>query len=114
MVALLTACDRGGFSVTDGPTRQALSGILVVGSVNGVDCAWIEESSGRRVEVFWPDRWRTEFHPLAIYDENGVKAVSGGGAVILSGFFGEVGASLCTTGALFNAEKVISAGARDY
>ena len=90
---------------------QILSGVLVGGSVDGVDCAWIQEPSGRRVEVFWPDRWSIQFDPLAVYDEKGIQVIRAGDAVSLSGYFAEVGASLCSGDALFNAERVVSGGA---
>lgn len=91
VAALLMGCDRRGFRVTDAPPRKTLSGVLVGGSMNGVDCAWVEEPSGRRVEVSWPDRWRTEFEPLAIHDQNGVLVIRGGDAVAIVGYVGEVG-----------------------
>ena len=108
MIGSLIGCDRGGFTLTDAPPRQTLSGVLVGGSSNGTDCAWIEASSGIRTEIFWPDGWRTEFKPLAIFDQNGAQVIHGGEGVTLSGFVAEAGASLCSTGALFNAETVIS------
>lgn len=104
-------CSRDGFPLTDAPTTQVLSGVLVGGSVDGVDCAWIQEPSGRRIEIFWPDRWSLEFDPLAIYDENRAPVISAGDSVSLSGYFAEVGASLCSGDAVFNAERVLSSGA---
>lgn len=112
IAVLVLGCDRGGTTLTEGPTKETLSGLLVGGSMNGIDCAWIEEPSGRPVEVFWPDQWRTEYDPVAVYDQNGIIIAKEGDTVTLSGFFSEVGASLCSTEGLFNAEKVISVSSR--
>lgn len=105
MALVVAACDRGS-TLTDAPPDELLRGVLMSQRVNQQDCAWVVDAAGRRVEVFWPDRWSTGFDPLVVRDEHGRPIANGGDRIVASGYFSEIGASVCPSEALFNVRAI--------
>lgn len=89
-----------------------LSGVLVGRVVGSVTCAWIREPTGRDVEVFWPDRWRVEFQPLAVFDEKGAQVIKAGDVASIVAVFSGAGSSLCPSGVLCDSEHVVAVSER--
>lgn len=95
-----------GFTVSTGPAPATLSGTLRGVGGDGSGCAWVEEATGRRVEVFWPDRWSVEFDPVAVFDSAGRQVAIAGDMLAIEGFFNEVGGSVCNVATTFSARQV--------
>ena len=75
-VALLfvaVGCDSGGTMLSRTPRPATFTGRLQEGvspAPASVECSWLEDASGGRIEVFYPDGWqvcrrrvKTEPHP---------------------------------------------------
>lgn len=105
LVPTIAGCSSG-YTVSTGPAPATLAGTLRGLPGDGSGCAWVEEASGRRVEVFWPDRWSVEFDPVAVYDNAGRQVATSGDMVAIEGFFNEVGASVCNNATTFSAREV--------
>lgn len=69
-------------------------------------CAWLETTAGQSVEVAYPNRWRVEFDPLALFDEAGRQRAKDGDMLVVKGYFQEVGASICQQQRIFVATEV--------
>ena len=67
---------------------------------------WLEEPSGRRVNVFWPDGWDQEFHPLRLLDGTGRVVAGEGDLLTVTGPVDGIGDSICSPGVIFMAENV--------
>ena len=106
LAALATGCVDRGTSLSTGPKVETLTGFLSGKAGSAVSCAWLQDSNGRRVEVFWPDRWSVEFEPVRLLDEQGHEIAQEGDAVSVTGYYNEVGASLCALGTTFSARTV--------
>jgi len=107
--ALAFAGCVGGTTVTTTHTYGAMSGRLVGGLSPGgelVECLWLEEPSGRRVDVFWPDGWDEGFHPLRLLDDRGHVVAREGDELAVSGPTDGIGDSICSPGTTFVAEQV--------
>ena len=92
---MLTACSPPGTTVGEGPKRQEITGEFDGEASGDTGCAWIETDAAERIELLYPNGWRVEFDPPAVYDETGALRVEAGDTVVVYGSFGEVGASLC-------------------
>lgn len=69
-------------------------------------CAWIQTNSGERVEVTYPNGWRIEFEPPALYDDGGRQRAKPGDILTVTGYFADVGASVCRPQRMFEATEV--------
>jgi hypothetical protein len=99
----------GGVTVTSTHQFGAMTGHLVGGlSPDGgeVACMWLEDQTGRRVDVIWPDGWDQAFHPLRLLDDSGQIVAREGDVLTVSGPADGVGDSMCSPGAIFVAEQV--------
>jgi hypothetical protein len=67
---------------------------------------WLEDPSGRRVDVFWPSGWDVGFHPLRLLDDRGQVVAREGDELAVLGPTDGIGDSICSPGAIFLAEQV--------
>jgi hypothetical protein len=109
VVIVVAGCDNGGSLATSSQTQVTFTGRLVGGKSSGadpVDCAWLDDVSGRRVVVFYPDGWDVEFHPVRLVDASGDVIARDGDTVRITGPGGGIGASLCSSESPFVAQTV--------
>lgn len=105
IAAFAAGCDRG-IQITAGPRVEVLTGSLAGDSGGSVGCAWIEDVNGQRVEVFWPDGWSVEFDPVRLFDDRHDLIATAGDEVTVTGYYNQVGGSLCAVGRAFSARSV--------
>jgi hypothetical protein len=99
----------GGMTVTSSQRMGSLTGHLIGGRSPGggdVECMWLEEPSGRRVDIFWPDGWDQDFDPLRLSDGTGRVVASEGDVLTVTGPVDGIGDSICSPGVVFLAETV--------
>lgn len=105
-VTFLAACTPPGVTLSTGPRETSITGRFGGEPRGDAGCAWIETSSGERVEVVYPNGWHVEFDPLALFDETGRKLAEQGDTLVVEGYFNDVGASLCNPQRAFSATRV--------
>ena len=106
IAATLSACAPPGVTVSTGPRETSITGVLGGEARGDAGCAWIQTSSGERVEVVYPNGWHIEFDPVALFDDGGRRVATEGDTLLVGGYFSDVGASLCTPQRSFNATGV--------
>jgi hypothetical protein len=94
--------------VSNGPRETTIAGRLTGEPRGEAGCAWLETATGQRVEVSYPNGWRIEFDPVAIYDETDRSRGAEGDILTVVGYFAEVGDSVCRPEAMFIATDVVS------
>ena len=107
-LAAIAGC-TGGMTVTTTHRLGHLTGHLIGGrSPDGgdVECMWLEEASGRRVDVIWPDGWDQDFDPLRLFDTTGRVVAGEGDTLTVTGPIDGIGDSICSPGVIFLAETV--------
>jgi hypothetical protein len=104
-VPILAGCLSPGATVSTGPRQTTIIGRLAGDGT----CAWLETGAGQRIEVAYPDGWRLELDPLALYDDGGHLHASEGDTLMVEGYFGEMGASVCDPEQIFLATAVSAA-----
>ncbi len=104
--AALTACTPPGVTVSTGPRETSITGRFGGEPRGDAGCAWVETGSGQQVEVVYPNGWRVEFDPLALFDESGREVAAAGDTIVVEGYFNDVGASLCNPQRSFVATRV--------
>lgn len=107
----LAGCSPPGITVSTGPRETTIAGRFGGEPRGGAGCAWIETSASERIEVAYPNGWRVEFDPLALYDDAGREQAKGGDTLIIDGYYQEVGASICQPQRMFVATDVSVASA---
>lgn len=107
LIALLLAgCTPPGITVSTGPQETTISGRFA-GELRGdAGCAWLETTGGGRIEIAYPNGWRVDFDPLALYDEAGRQRAKDGDTLLVEGYFQQVGASVCQPQRMFVAIEV--------
>jgi hypothetical protein len=100
-VLSIAACTPQGPTVSEGPTATQVAGRFDGVARGDAGCAWIDTDAGDRVELLYPNGWRVEFDPLAAFDETGARRIEAGQSVVVDGYYGESGASLCETDGSF-------------
>jgi hypothetical protein len=106
IASTLSACTPPSVTVSTGPRETSITGALGGEARGDAGCAWIETSSGERVEVVYPNGWHVEFDPVALFDNVGRRVATEGDSLLVDGYFSAVGASLCTPRLSFNATGV--------
>lgn len=109
MALAMNACDNSGVTVTSSHALGSLTGELVEGTSDGpehVDCGFLQDASGRRVTVFYPDGWEVLFHPVRLIDPSGDTFATEGDQIRVVGPIDGVGASICSSVAPFRATSV--------
>ena len=87
--ALLLAACLPGETRVESPTSRTVVGRLQ-GTASGPDrCAWLADSNGNRVSVFFPSGYEIEFFPLRLRDATGAVVAREGDTLQATGF--EVG-----------------------
>lgn len=108
IAAALMACTPPGTTESTGLRETALTGQLSGEPRGDAGCAWVETAPGERVEVVYPNGWRVEFEPVAVFDEQGRQVAAEGDTLRVEGYFNDVGASLCTAARSFVATRVMA------
>lgn len=62
---------------------------------NGTDCAWIEDASGKRIQLLWFEEGVVLFDPLRFADASGSVIARGGDLVTVTGPSGGIGETIC-------------------
>jgi hypothetical protein len=107
MAVLAIGC-MGSHVVDERPPLTTVTGVADGALINGAECAWLTEDSGRRLDVDYPVGWTWRVAPFRAIDSHGQIVVSAGDRVTVSGYFPEVGESVCSVGALFSIREVVS------
>ena len=97
----------GPLEVDDGPPLVTVTGRADGALINGWECVWITEDSGRRLDVGYPVGWIAKVEPFRAIDNHGKVVVRAGDRVTVRGVFPEVGESACGVGELFDIREVI-------
>lgn len=105
-LTVLAACDQQGVTVSSGPQETTIIGRLGGAAQGEAGCAWLETSSGQKVEVVYPNGWHIEFTSVALFDETGRQVAKEGDTLQVDGYFNDVGASVCNPQRSFNATRV--------
>jgi len=107
-VATLFAVGCAGYLVVDdGPPLMTVTGKADGAQINGAECAWIIEDSGRRLDVGYPVGWTWRVAPFHAIDNHGRTIVRAGDRVTVKGYFPEGGESVCNVGELFDIQEVV-------
>ena len=102
----LSGCSPPGFTLSTGPQETTLTGQSGGEPRGDAGCAWIETSGGEKVEVTYPNGWRVEFGPPALYDDAGRLRAKAGDNLTIVGYFEDVEASVCQPQRAFVANEV--------
>ncbi len=97
----------GSLVVDDGPPITTVTGQADGALINGTECAWITEDSGRRLDVWYPVGWTWAVAPFRAIDNHGQTIVRAGARVTVRGVFPEIGESACNVGELFDIREVV-------
>lgn len=100
LVVSVYACDNTGTTVTSTHRIDLLLGRLVTGVTSGpehFDCVWLEEDSGKRVELSYPSGWDVEFHPFKLIDDRNTVVATEGDRLEVRVLADAIGASDCST-----------------
>jgi hypothetical protein len=108
VAALLGFGCTGSLVVDDGPPIVTLTGQADGALINGAECAWITEDSGRRLDVGYPVGWTWKVAPFRAIDNHGRTRISAGDRVTVKGVLPEVGESICNLGELFDIRQVVA------
>lgn len=109
LVATLFAVGcAGSLVVDDGPPTVTVTGQADGALINGAECAWITQDSGRRLEVWYPVGWTWTVGPFRAIDNHGRTIVRAGDRVTVKGVFPEIGESVCDVGELFDIRQVVA------
>jgi hypothetical protein len=109
VVAAVLVSSCGGTLVTSSAATVTFTGRLGGGLSSGpdpVDCSWLQDDAGRRVEVIYPERWDLRFRPLEVVDPAGRVFARAGDELRVTGPGGGIGGSICSTGLPFVAVTV--------
>ena len=105
-VLVLTACSPPGFTLSTGPQVTTITGRFGAEPRGDAGCAWIRTSTKQRIEVTYPNGWRIDFAPPALYDDAGNLRARAGDMLTIVGYFEDVGASGCQPQRSFVANEV--------
>lgn len=108
IATLLTSGCLGPIAVDDGPPITTLTGRADGALIDGTECAWITEDSGRRLEVWYPVGWTWKVAPFRAIDNHGRMIVTAGDRITVKGVFPEIGESACDVGELFDVRQVVA------
>jgi hypothetical protein len=111
VIAALACSGCGpGTTVTSSHAIGSFTGRLAGGPAPDpqvpVDCTWLEDTTGHRLEVFWPSGWEEAFHPARILEPSGAVFAWEGDIVRVTFNADAIGGSVCSPGVPVAAETV--------
>lgn len=93
-------------------TGRVVSGHAADSDVQ-VDCTWLEDETGRRLAVIYPDGWDEAFRPTRILDASGAVFAREGDLVRVTFIDDGIGETVCSPGKPVAAETIeLVAGAQ--
>jgi hypothetical protein len=87
-------------------TLMQLTGTLAGDAQLEGGCAWLEAAGGR-YEVFYPEGYEVQFHPLRLVGPDGDVIAAEAEQVTVSGRVADDMVSFCQVGRIFQADEVI-------
>jgi hypothetical protein len=110
LIAFACSACGPGTSVTSSHAVGSFTGRLVGDSAADpqvpVDCTWLEDTTGRRLVVFYPSGWDEAFHPTRILDASGAVFAREGDILRVTFNADGIGGSVCSPGMPVAAETV--------
>lgn len=108
-VLVCSAC-ISGTEVTSSHEIASFTGRVVSGSAMAsdvdFDCIWLEDATGRRLEVIYPPGWDERFRPTRILDASGAVFAREGDLIRVTYIADAIGGSVCSPGTAVGAETV--------